>query len=875
MISNDIRTGFLNYFKKNSHKLVPSSPVFPHDDPTLLFINAGMNQFKDVFLGIRKRPYTKATSSQKCIRAGGKHNDLENVGFTKRHLTFFEMLGNFSFGDYFKKEAIAFAFDVTKNVFGFDMDKVWVSVYKDDDDSFALWEKYIPKNRIVKMGKEDNFWAMGDTGPCGPCSELYYDLGDKISDAKSPADDISGDRYLEFWNLVFMQYNQQEDGSMIPLPKPCVDTGAGLERVIALKMGVDNIFHIDIFQEIIKEIEKISNKKYDKNNIETYPAFHVIADHIRTLAFSIADGIMPSNVDKGYVIRKILRRAFRYGKILGLNKPFLAKLLPTVIHVMGDSFEELKINEKRTKEIITLEEESFIKNLERGGNILNDIIKNAKNDNKIIKGEDAFKLKDTYGFPVEEVLLIAKDEHLQVDLKTFNKLEEEAKERSRSAMDKVSQRFDENFFSDFSKTHPPTIFVGHHDYECESKIISIIKGDHFTDELKENELGILVLDKTSFYAEKGGQIGDSGVISFGNDEFIVKDTQEPFPGVITHIGKVKKGSFTKQKKILAKINIEKRKNIERNHSATHLLHYALQKVLGEHIKQKGSLVDDTRLRFDFDHHKALSKKEIREIERLINKKIRENIKVSDYEISYEDAQMDKSIKQFFGEKYFDKVRVIDMEFSKELCGGSHTKHTGELGYFRIFKESSIAAGIRRIEAVSASYAEDFVYDSEDLIESIANTLKVPTPKLEEKIQSITQEIKDLQKELKSFKKLKSKELIKNLIDKKQKVGKFDIVFEEIEMDPKELISFTSDVMNTLKSGIVVLATKLDSKCQFAIQVANDAIENNIFANDLIKTIAPLIQGGGGGKKDQAQAGGKDNTKIKDAFEALKTHLEST
>jgi alanyl-tRNA synthetase len=873
MLSKDIRKSFLEYFKKHSHKIVKSSPVLPQDDPTLLFTNAGMNQFKDVFLGKSKRSYTKATSSQKCIRAGGKHNDLENVGFTTRHLTFFEMLGNFSFGDYFKKEAIAFAFDVTKNVFGFDIDKLWITVYKDDDEAFKLWEKHIPANKIVRMGKEDNYWSMGDTGPCGPCSELYYDLGPHISDAKSPLEDLSGNRYIEFWNLVFMQFNQLQDGSIIPLPKPSIDTGAGLERVIALKMGVDNIYHIDIFQEIIKEIEKISNKKYDKTNIEVYPAFHVIADHIRTLCFAIADGIQPSNADRGYVIRKILRRAFRYGKTLGLEKPFLAKLIPTVINVMGNDFDELKVNETRIAEILTIEEEAFIKNLQRGGNILNDII-NHSQKNKIIKGEDAFKLKDTYGFPIEEVLLIAKDEHLKVDLKTFNTLEEKAKEISRKAMDRVSEKFDENFFSSFSKTHPPTIFAGHHNYETEAKVIALIKGNSFTDEIKENDLAMIILNKTPFYAEKGGQIGDSGTIFFGNDEFIVKDTQEPYPGVITHIGKVKKGIFTKQKKVIAKINTSKRKNIERNHSATHLLHFALFEVLGEHIKQKGSLVEDTRLRFDFDHHKALTNKELREIERLVNEKIRENIKVSDYEIAYEDAAKDKTIKQFFFEKYQDNVRVVDMQFSKELCGGAHTKFTGDIGYFRIFKESSIAQGTRRIEAATASYAEDFVYDTDDMIEKISSLLKIPQSKLEEKIISLNQEIKDLQKDLKIFKKLQSNDLLKNILDKKQKIGKYDIIFEEVQMDPKDLIVFANEVMSNMNSGIVALAAQLDSKCQFVIQVSNDAIENKIFANDLIKTIAPLIQGGGGGKKDQAQAGGKNPAKIKDAFLALRTYLES-
>ncbi len=873
MISQDIRRGFLNYFKKQNHSVIPSAPLLPHDDPTLLFTNAGMNQFKDVFLGKSKRSYTRATTTQKCIRAGGKHNDLENVGFTSRHLTFFEMLGNFSFGDYFKKEAIAFAYDVITNVFKFDPDRIWPTVFKDDDEAFALWEEYFPSKKIIRFGEEENFWAMGDTGPCGPCSELLYDRGKSYSDATSPLQDITGERYLEFWNLVFMQYNRSEKGVLTPLPKPCVDTGTGLERIVSLKMNVDSVYATDIFQFLIKEIEKISKVKYDEKNKDLAPSFHIIADHIRCLAFAIADGIIPSNVDRGYVLRKILRRAARNGKTLGMEKPFLAKLLPGLISIMGDDFPELKTSEKRTAEILTIEEEAFIKNLKRGGNIMQQVISSAKKENKKISGKEAFKLKDTYGFPVEEVLLLAKDEHLDVDLKEFDKLEKEAKERSRKAQDIISQKFDENFFADFTKTHKPSKFAGYKTYKKNANIIAIIQGEKFTDTLKENELGILILDHTPFYAEMGGQIGDGGTITKNESLFEVKDTQSPYPGVVIHIGKLKKGILHKQDKITAQIDIERRKNIEANHSATHILHWALCEVLGPHVKQTGSLVENTRLRFDFDHHKAMTTKELRKTERLVNEKIRENVQIKDYEIPYEEAQKDAKIKQFFGEKYSDIVRVIDLGFSKELCGGAHSSYTGDIGYFRISKESSIAAGIRRIEAVTGSYAEDFVYDTEDLLNNISSCLKVTPVKLEERVNILLEEKKALEKTFKEIKQKSIKDLISSISSKKEKIGSYDVILQEIDLDPKDLNSFSDELIKKSKSTIVILASKINSRCQFYIKVPQDILDKGIYANELIKEIAPIIKGGGGGRKDSAQAGGKDSSKIKEAFEKIKQILE--
>ncbi|MES2272991.1 MAG: alanine--tRNA ligase, partial [Chlamydiota bacterium] len=651
MLSQTLRRNFLNYFKTQGHAIVPSSPVVPHDDPTLLFVNAGMNQFKDVFLGKSKRDYTRAVTTQKCIRVGGKHNDLDNVGHTSRHLTFFEMLGNFSFGDYFKKEAIAYAWDMVVQVYAFDPEKIWVSVYKDDDEAFALWEKHLPSNRIVRFGEKENFWTMGDTGPCGPCSELLYDRGEKYGPASSPKEDFSGERYLEFWNLVFMQFSKDASGKMEPLPRKSIDTGSGLERVVSLKMGVDDVFQTDILRALIAQVEEISGKKYDPQNTLLAPAFHVVADHIRSLSFAIADGVQPSNTDRGYVLRKILRRAVRYGRMLGLQGPFLGQILPRLVSSMGEDFPELKSSQDRIAEILTLEEEGFIRTLLRGGQLFSQVIERSHQSAKKISGEDAFKLKDTYGFPLEEITLIAKDENLDVDLARFNELEIEAKEKSRKAQKSASQQFDSNFFSDFTRSHKPCEFDGYQNTALDTLILGIVVDGKFTDEVLEGQEALLILDKTPFYPEMGGQVGDTGQISHSANSFQVYDCTAPFPGVIAHLGKMSSGILRKNNKVHATIDISRRQEIQNNHTATHLLHWALQQVLGPHIKQAGSLVSEERLRFDFNHHKPVSILEMREIEDLINAKIRTDLPVQTYELSFAEAQKRTDIKQFFGEKY--------------------------------------------------------------------------------------------------------------------------------------------------------------------------------------------------------------------------------
>ncbi len=858
MISQKIRRAFLEYFKAQGHAIVPSSSVVPHDDPTLLFINAGMNQFKDVFLGKSKRDYTRAVTTQKCIRVGGKHNDLENVGHTSRHLTFFEMLGNFSFGDYFKKEAIGYAWDVVQHVFGFDPDRVWVSVYKDDDEAFSLWEKHLPQKRIVRFGEKENFWTMGETGPCGPCSELLFDRGSHYGPAKSPIEDTSGERYLEFWNLVFMQFEKDESGKMESLPKKSIDTGAGLERVVSLRMGVDDVFQTDILRGLVAQIEEISNRKY-----EGEASFHVIADHIRSLAFAIADGVQPSNTDRGYVLRKILRRAVRYGRMIGLNEPFLARVFPRLSSMMGDDFPELKSAKDRISEILTLEEEAFIRTLSRGGQLLMQVISRSQKGKKI-SGDDAFKLKDTYGLPLEEVLLIAKDENLSVDLKRYSELEEEAKEKSKRAQRTASQQFDQNFFNDFTRTHKPCIFEGYQKTSVDARIIGIVVDGKFTDEIKEGEEGLILLDRTPFYAEMGGQVGDTGKIG----KFEVYDCTSPFPGVIAHLGVMRSGVSRKNEKVHAQIDEKRRLCIQNNHTATHLLHWALQQVLGPHIKQAGSVVDEKRLRFDFSHHKPVSKDEIRQLENLINEKIREDHAIEIYELKYEDVQKRDDIKQFFGDKYGEKVRVIDIDYSKELCGGTHTKRTGMIGLFKIAKESSIAAGVRRIEAVTAKAAEKLVEEEEDLLNKVSQILK--STAIVEKLESLLDENKAFAQEIKALRKTQAKELIEECLQRQEKIGQINFIASIV--DSKDLSEFANELLIRLKSGVVALGASEEERCQLLVVVSPDL--NKVHAAQIIKEVAPLIQGGGGGRQNMAQAGGKDPKGLPKALDKIRQLLKN-
>lgn len=873
METQQIRRNFLKYFKDNGHAVISSSPVIPHDDPTLLFINAGMNQFKDVFLGSTVRDYTRATSSQKCIRVGGKHNDLENVGHTARHLTFFEMLGNFSFGDYFKKEAIRFAWEVSTQVFGFDADRIWPSVFREDDEAFELWKEFVPEERIKRFDEKDNFWEMGNTGPCGPCSELYYDRGAHLSDAPSPLEDPDGERFLEFWNLVFMQYNRVEDGTLLQLPKPSVDTGAGLERVVSLKMGVDSVYETDVLRSLIAQTENIIGVKYDLSNHDTYPAFQVIADHLRCLAFAIADGVQPSNVDRGYVLRKVLRRAVRYGRGLGFEKPFLAQILPRLIETMGEDFPELGKSQGRIEEILTIEEESFLRTLRRGGNILGQIITHAKEHGMMITGDDAFKLKDTYGLPFEEVVLLAKDADLSVDTKRYHELEEEAKERSRKAHKETKQVAGENLFAEYAEEHGPCRFTGYNAAVGEGKVTAIVVDGAFVDAISKGQSGMVVLDATPFYAEMGGQVGDTGTLCHESARFDVTDCQAPFKGIVAHIGEVKDGTIKVGDTLKELVDAERRQKIANNHTATHLLHWALQQVLGEHVKQAGSVVDPYRLRFDFSHHKALTPEELREIEDLVNSKIRGNLPVESYELSYDDVQKRDDIKQFFGDKYDAKVRVIDIDYSKELCGGTHTSHVGNIGLFRIAKESSIAAGVRRIEAVTGEEAESLSRESDKMIEEIADMLKIAPQKLMSRLEKVLQENKDLQKQLKEAKQQQAEGMVNQLLSHIETVGEIPLLTVEVDVPPKDLRPFADTLHSKMGKGILVVGAVAGAdKCNLIVMVSDDIISQGYKAVDIIRDIAPIVNGGGGGKADAAQAGGKAPDKLGEAFAKAKELL---
>ncbi|MGZ3732475.1 MAG: alanine--tRNA ligase, partial [Parachlamydiaceae bacterium] len=854
MQTHQLRKKFLDYFKQRGHAVIASSPVIPHDDPTLLFINAGMNQFKDVFLGESRRDYTRATTSQKCVRVGGKHNDLENVGHTSRHLTFFEMLGNFSFGDYFKKEAITFAWEVATQVLELDPQRIWPTVFRDDDEAFELWTQFVPKERITRFGEKENFWAMGDTGPCGPCSELLYDRGEHYGDARNPSEDATGERFLEFWNLVFMQYNRSPEGILEPLPKPSIDTGAGLERVISLKMGVDSVFETDVLRSLIEQVEMISQVKYDPEDTVKAPAFRVIADHLRCLAFAIADGVQPSNVDRGYVLRKVLRRAVRYGRQLGMDEPFLAKVFPRLIETMGEAYRELELAKSRIMEILTLEEEAFLRTLRRGGNILNQIVEKAQKQNRIISGDDAFKLKDTYGLPLDEIILLAKDSELTVDLERYEILEQEAKERSRSTQKVTQQIANESLFIDFIHKEGESRFIGFTQTETQAVVKAIVVDGILVESLNPGQTGMIVLDQTPFYAEMGGQIGDVGVIQSGPALFQVDSCNSPFTGIIAHVGTMERGSLNLGAVVNAKIDGVRRQKIANNHTATHLLHWALHSVLGEHIKQAGSIVEPGRLRFDFSHHKALSQDEITLIENLVNQRIRENHCVQTYELSYEEAQKNTSIKQFFGEKYGSKVRVVDINFSKELCGGTHTQELGRIGLFKIAKESSIAAGVRRIEAVTGEEAEILCHHNEKQLLDLAAILKTQVPLLAERLGKLLEENKHLSQQLKVMKKQVLESIVESLVTQVEHLEGIPFLAVKIDGQNEELRVYADELTLKLPSSVIVLGTQSnDDHCQLLVRVSDDLVGKGIKANEIIKEIAPLVGGSGGGKANSAQA----------------------
>jgi alanyl-tRNA synthetase len=778
------------------------------------------------------------------------------------------MLGNFSFGDYFKKEAIEFAWEVSTKVFGFDPDRIYPSVFEKDDEAFEMWKAYVPEKRIVRFGEKENFWSMGDTGPCGPCSELLFDRGPSFGKANHPYEDTTGERFLEFWNLVFMQYNRSSDGKMTNLPKQSIDTGSGLERVVSLKMGVDSVFATDIFQELIAQVSNLCKIPYDKTSPHA-ASFHVIADHIRMLCFSIADGVTPSNLDRGYVLRKVLRRAVRYGKTLGFNEPFLGKVYPRLVDCMGEAYPELVVAKNRIETLLFQEEEAFFKTLRRGGNILSQITQKAHEmDKKEISGEQAFLLKDTYGLPLDEILLLAKDSGLFVDIEGFNILEAEAKLKSKKAQTQYDQSFSQQAFETFVKTNGTNEFCGFDHLEKETKIIGFFEDGQFKDSLKEGSHGAIVLETTPFYAEKGGQVGDCGVIFSKNAKAFISDTKTPFPGLVLHFIDEMEGSFSLHDKVTAKVNEKTRLATACHHSATHLLNLVLTKHLGEQIKQAGSLVTKDGLRFDFSHHEALSKELLRQIEKDVNALIRSNINSNIYELDLQEAQKRADIKQFFGDKYGSKVRVVDFGPSKELCGGTHVASLGMIGLFKIVKESSIAQGVRRIEAVCGELAEALMYEDRDLLEKISTKIKAPLHSLDEKVDSLKLELEKKEKELKNLQEEKLKAQAQNLLKSVHEKNGLSILIQEVQVDDTQLNPLLELLKKSLKEHFICLASISKDLVHVRIAASPLAQEKGLRADELLKAHMALIEANGGGKALNAQATGKNKQGLKAFIEAL-------
>lgn len=836
MTAKEIRQSFLDFFKTKNHRIVPSAPVVPHDDPTLLFTNAGMNQFKDVFLGLGERDYKRAADTQKCIRVSGKHNDLEEVGVDTYHHTFFEMLGNWSFGDYYKEEAIQWAWELLTEVWQLPKERLYATVYKTDDEAYEIWKKYLPENQIQRFGEKDNFWEMGETGPCGPCSEIHYDRTEDLSGAKLV--NAGSPDVIEIWNLVFIQYNRNTQGELEPLKAKHVDTGMGFERIVSVIQGTKSNYDTDVFMPIIQRISELSGKKYNTElgNSDGI-AMRVIADHLRTLSFAIADGALPGNEGRSYVLRRILRRASRYSRNLGFNEPLIYKLVPVLIDTLGDVFPEL-INEQNTIErVIKAEEESFLATLERGLAKVEEIISNSSNKNRIITGKDAFLLYDTFGFPLDLTQLIARERGFAVDTIEFDKFMESQRDRSRSAR-KVNLAEAVNLEGDFT-----TIFTGYNELKTNSKIIYI----------EENKV---ILDKTPFYAESGGQVSDTGTLTINNQTYKVLDIQKVGNGRIHICDKEVNAKVGDE--AIAEVDEWRRNNIMRNHSATHLLHEALKEVLGNHIKQAGSLVSPDYLRFDFNHFEKIALEELEKIEHIVNTKIFSKITVKTEELQLDEAKKNPKIKMFFGDKYGDIVRAVTMDenFSIELCGGTHVKNTSEIGIFKIINETSIAAGVRRIEAITGPAVEKY-------IKQINNELKKKDFEKEE----LLEKIKQLEKVISSNKMQDLTAEIDSLINKAQIINGIKVLTAEInDADIDTLRNLGDEIRNKIaKQGIALITTQNEGKVQLCCVVTDD-LKEKYPAGKLVGTAAKFLGGGGGGKAHLATAGAKDISKLKELLE---------
>ena len=856
----DLRNKFIEYFKSHGHQAVASSSLVPADDPTLLFTNAGMNQFKDTFLGAEKRSYSRAVSSQRCVRAGGKHNDLENVGYTARHHTFFEMLGNFSFGDYFKKEAIEFAWTFLTQEVGLPKEKLLVTVYSEDDEAFDIWENHIgvPKEKIIRISTSDNFWSMGDTGPCGPCSEIFYDHGEHIWGGPPGTPEEDGDRFIEIWNLVFMQFNKQSDGTMEPLPKPSIDTGMGLERISAILQNVHSNYEIDLFQNLIKSAASIVGTDDLENK-----SLRVIADHIRSCSFLICDGVMPSNEGRGYVLRRIIRRAVRHGYKLGANDIFFYKLVASLAKEMGEAYPELVDQLPVVEKVLRVEEEQFSKTLARGMAMLNETLEGLEGDT--IPGDVVFKLYDTYGFPTDLTNDVAREHELKIDEEGF-----EAAMQAQRARAQQASNFGADYNNKLSVEHE-TAFTGYTDVEGKANVVELIADNAFVEKLEDGQEGVVVLDSTPFYAESGGQAGDKGVLRVANGEFVVTDTQK-MGNAFAHKG-VAKGQVAKGDTATAAIDAANREAIKKNHSATHLLHAALREILGEHVTQKGSLVEAPRLRFDFSHFEGVTAEQLAQIERRVNEEVRANHALATELMELEEAKASGAMA-LFGEKYDEKVRVVTMgPFSVELCGGTHVTRTGDIGLFKITSEAGIASGVRRIEAVTGEQAIELVQSQQATLASLSAMLKTDSQNVLERVTSLQNQTKELEKSLNSAKQKLASQQGADMLSNAVEINGVKVLVANLEgVEAKSLRAMMDDIKNRIGEGIVVLGVANEAKVNLIAGVTKN-LTSKVKAGELVNFVASQVGGKGGGRPDMAQAGGDKPENLATALESVNAWLQ--
>ncbi|MEJ6950024.1 alanine--tRNA ligase [Natronospora cellulosivora (SeqCode)] len=871
MTGNEVRKAYLDFFEEKGHLVLASAPLIPQNDPSILWINAGMAPFKNYFNGIETPPRDRVATSQKCIRT----NDIENVGKTDRHHTFFEMLGNFSFGDYFKKEAITWAWEFITEVLKMEEERLWITVYQDDDEAFNIWHNDVgvPKERILRMGKKDNFWEIG-TGPCGPCSEIHYDRGIEYGDSEEDVIGGEGDRFLEIWNLVFTQYDKKESGEYELLKNKNIDTGMGLERVASILQGVDSNFETDLLKPMIDFLESDSGFDYSQDD-ETKTTFRVIADHSRGASMAIFDGALPSNEGRGYVIRRIIRRAVRFGKNINYKEPFLYKLVPVVIETMKEAYPELQEKAEYLQKVIKAEEERFLLTLDQGLIKLNDMIEELKNEGQeLLSGENAFKLYDTYGFPLDLTNDVLEEEGLTVDENGFEAEMEKQRQRARDAREDVGFNASEQeiIYRDVMENNGDIEFTGYEHYEDKSKIISIISEGKEVESLSAGKKGEIILDSTPFYAESGGQVGDKGILRLDGNLAKVYDTKKRL-GLIVHYIEVEEGRLNKNQEVEARVYSDIRKATARNHSATHLLHKALKEVLGDHVKQAGSLVEADRLRFDFNHFNKMNDDEIAAVEAKVNQAIMSNLSVKTLITSMDEAR-EAGVTALFGEKYGEKVRVVSMgDYSKELCAGTHVQATGEIGFFKILSESSVAAGVRRIEAISGEELINFINKQENLIASIADKLKTTEDKLMERIDTLILEQKELEKEMNSLKDRLANSTTGDLIDEVEEINGVSIITTSLDgIDNEALRKLSDQLKEKLGSGIIVLASNLGEKVLFVASVTDDLVKEGYHAGKIVSKVAKVAGGGGGGRPDMAQAGARDSSKIQEALKEAKKLL---